>query len=53
MADDKAFTGSIPKIYETYLVPLIFEHYAADLAAARSGASARSTSSRSRPAPAS
>ena len=36
MADagsDKAFTGSIPKIYETYLVPLIFEHYAADLAA--------------------
>jgi SAM-dependent methyltransferase len=33
MADDKAFTGSIPKIYETYLVPLIFEDYAADLAA--------------------
>ena len=36
MADagnDKAFTGSIPKIYETYLVPLIFEQYAADLAA--------------------
>lgn len=32
MADDKAFTGSIPKIYETYLVPLIFEDYAADLA---------------------
>jgi ubiquinone/menaquinone biosynthesis C-methylase UbiE len=32
-ADDQAFTGSIPKIYETYLVPLIFEHYAADLAA--------------------
>lgn len=36
MADagtDRAFTGSIPKIYETYLVPLIFESYAADLAA--------------------
>jgi SAM-dependent methyltransferase len=30
--DDKAFTGSIPKIYESYLVPLIFVAYAADLA---------------------
>jgi len=30
--DDKAFTGSIPKVYETYLVPLIFNEYAADLA---------------------
>ncbi len=30
--DDKAFTGSIPKIYETYLVPLIFRPYADDLA---------------------
>ena len=29
---DKVFTGSIPKIYDTYLVPLIFEPYAADLA---------------------
>jgi SAM-dependent methyltransferase len=29
---DKAFTGSIPGLYETYLVPLIFEPYAADLA---------------------
>ncbi len=28
---DKAFSGSIPKIYESYLVPLIFEPYAADL----------------------
>jgi len=26
---DKVFTGSIPKLYETYLVPLIFEPYAA------------------------
>ena len=25
---DKVFAGSIPKIYETYLVPLIFEPYA-------------------------
>lgn len=29
---DQVFTGSIPKLYETYLVPLIFEPYAADLA---------------------
>jgi len=31
-ASDKVFAGSIPKLYETYLVPLIFEPYAADLA---------------------
>src|SRR2546423_8665971 len=30
---DKVFAGSIPEFYETYLVPLIFEPYAADLAA--------------------
>lgn len=29
---DKVFTGSIPTLYETYLVPLIFEPYAEDLA---------------------
>ncbi len=29
---DKVFTGSIPAVYETYLVPLIFEPYAVDLA---------------------
>ncbi len=29
---DKVFTGSIPKLYESHLVPLIFEPYAADLA---------------------
>jgi SAM-dependent methyltransferase len=28
---DKVFAGSIPKTYETYLVPLIFEPYAVDL----------------------
>jgi SAM-dependent methyltransferase len=28
---DKLFTGSIAKLYEAYLVPLIFEPYAADL----------------------
>lgn len=30
---DKVFTGSIPELYDTHLVPLIFEPYAADLAA--------------------
>lgn len=29
---DKTFAGSIPKLYETYLVPLIFRPYAEDLA---------------------
>jgi SAM-dependent methyltransferase len=29
---DKAFAGSIPKVYDTCLVPLIFEPYATDLA---------------------
>ena len=29
---DRIFTGSISKLYETYLVPLIFEPYAVDLA---------------------
>jgi SAM-dependent methyltransferase len=31
-AADEVFTGSIPKLYETHLVPLIFAPYAADLA---------------------
>jgi SAM-dependent methyltransferase len=31
-ATDKIFAGSIPKLYETLLVPLIFEPYAADIA---------------------
>jgi ubiquinone/menaquinone biosynthesis C-methylase UbiE len=31
-ATDKAFTGSIPEIYQRLLVPLIFEPYARDLA---------------------
>ena len=30
---DSAFAGSIPQLYERYLVPLIFEPYAIDLAA--------------------
>jgi len=32
-ASDRVFTGSIPRLYETHLVPLIFAPYAADLAA--------------------
>ena len=28
---DKIFSGSIPRLYETYLVPLIFEPYAKDM----------------------
>src|SRR5215213_7230975 len=31
-AIDKAFTGSIPETYERYLVPLLFESYAQDMA---------------------
>ena len=31
-ASDKVFAGSIPKLYDTHLVPLIFAPYAADLA---------------------
>jgi len=30
---DRGFTGSIPQLYERYMVPLIFEPFAADLAA--------------------
>jgi ubiquinone/menaquinone biosynthesis C-methylase UbiE len=31
--NDKAFTGSVPRLYESLLVPLIFEVYADDLVA--------------------
>ena len=30
-AGDRVFNGPVPKLYETYLVPLIFEPYAIDL----------------------
>ncbi len=30
---DRSFAGSIPQLYERYMVPLVFEPYAADLAA--------------------
>ena len=29
---DQVFVGSVARLYEEYLVPLIFEPYAADLA---------------------
>ena len=32
MTADSVFSGSIPQLYETHLVPLIFEPYAVDLA---------------------
>ncbi len=40
MADgDEVFSGSIPELYDTYMVPLIFEEFASDLAQ-RTGARA-------------
>lgn len=38
---DKVFAGSIPEFYDTYLVPLIFEGFAADLAGRVSAAAPR------------
>ena len=32
VATDKVFAGSIPELYNRFLVPLIFEPYALDLA---------------------
>ena len=32
LSGDKEFAGSIPQLYDTYLVPLLFEPYATDLA---------------------
>jgi len=34
---DKVFAGSIPQLYDTHLVPLLFEHYAQDLAGRLAG----------------
>jgi SAM-dependent methyltransferase len=33
LSADKVFAGSIPELYDTYLVPMIFEPYALDIAA--------------------
>jgi SAM-dependent methyltransferase len=38
---DKVFAGSIPKVYDTYLVPLLFAPYAADLASRLAATSPR------------
>ncbi len=38
VATDKLFAGSIPELYDRYLVPLIFEPYASDLATRIAGA---------------
>jgi ubiquinone/menaquinone biosynthesis C-methylase UbiE len=38
VATDKVFAGSIPEIYDRFLVPLIFESYALDLAGRIAGA---------------
>ncbi len=40
-ATDKVFAGSIPEIYDRYLVPLIFEPYALDMAKRVGAASPR------------
>ena len=40
-AGDSEFTGSIPEIYDNYLVPLIFDDYAHDLARRVSGTGAK------------
>lgn len=45
---DKVFAGSIPDVYDAYVVPFVFESYAADLDA-RVGGSSRGWE-RSRPA---
>ena len=41
VATDKLFAGSIPEIYDRFLVPLIFELYALDLAERLAGSGAR------------
>jgi len=41
VATDKIFAGSIPEIYDRFLVPLIFEPYAAGLAARIAGTNPR------------
>ena len=49
---DKVFAGSIPKIYDEYLVPMIFSVYADDIARARRRALSLGCCSRSQQAPA-
>ena len=51
VATDKLFAGSIPEIYDRFLVPLIFESYALDLAGRVAGATAAATFWRPQRAP--
>ena len=48
VATDKLFAGSIPEIYDRFMVPLIFEVYARDLAdrLAKAGATGSAGNSR-------
>ncbi len=39
--NDRSFAGSIPELYDSFLVPLVFEPYARDLASRLSGAPPR------------
>jgi hypothetical protein len=41
---DKVFAGSIPENYDRYMVPLIFEQYAADIAQAAPAGDGRDSS---------
>jgi len=41
VATDKLFAGSIPELYDRYMVPLIFEPYALDIAARVAGTGPR------------
>lgn len=40
-SSDRVFAGSVPELYESHMVPLIFEPYAADLAARIAGLNPR------------
>ena len=51
-ATDKVFAGSIPEIYDRFMVPLIFEPYALDLAGRIAGVRAAATCWKPPPAPA-
>ena len=51
VATDKLFAGSIPELYDRYLVPLIFEPYASDLADASCRRDAQETYWRPPPEP--
>ena len=47
--NDSGFVGSIPEIYDTYLVPLMFEAYANDLTERTAALSPKGAASRMPP----